>query len=221
MCSNWVCLLNAAYFLSCQLLKNWHWAYDPTLLYINNHTLLPLFLQHITQIQPHLLHINIHHHMWARLCLHPRPNSCCAWNANFFATANIIFLLGPSPYAPWRRVPLFPAAPPNQLMHCITWAQQQFLSSACRMHFLHLNFSLGRDSCIRRCSPICERRRVPTSHFFSSHLGLLPSRVSPSVTLEQLFLLMRFLLFAYAPSSNSSKARASLGFPFFAVRTFC
>ncbi|QCE04149.1 hypothetical protein DEO72_LG8g2182 [Vigna unguiculata] len=83
------------------------------------------------------------------------------------------------------------------------------------MHFLHLNFSLGRDSCIRRCSPICERRRVPTSHFFSSHLGLSPSRVSPSVTLEQLFLLMRFLLFAYAPSSNGSKARASLGKPLF------
>jgi len=44
MCSNWVCLLNAAYFLSCQLLKNWHWACGPTLLCINNHTLLQFFL---------------------------------------------------------------------------------------------------------------------------------------------------------------------------------
>ena len=51
--SNWVCLLNATYFLSCQLLKNWHWACDPTLLYI-------------TRIQPHLLHVNMLHHIRAQ-----------------------------------------------------------------------------------------------------------------------------------------------------------
>ena len=33
MCLIWVCLLNAAYFLCCQL-KNWHWACGPTLVYI-------------------------------------------------------------------------------------------------------------------------------------------------------------------------------------------
>jgi len=39
-----------------------------------------IVLQLITRIQPHLLlHVNIHHHIWARLHLHPRPNSCCAW----------------------------------------------------------------------------------------------------------------------------------------------
>ena len=113
--TNWVCLLNAVYFLSCQLLKNWHWACGPIL------------------CTPALIWSN-QFSCSASLGLSPictisiltRPSLLSFFSTYAVYDGNIMILLGPSPILHGLRVPkqkqqlifnLHPVLQPKPYLH--------------------------------------------------------------------------------------------------------
>ena len=153
MCLIWVCLLNAAYFLCCQL-KNWHWACGPTLVYIKYYIFSMyncLGLQ--IAIDPRTINL-----------IRPELNSS-KHPASVKPSSAACFFIFTHPRVS-RTNPLFGFAPSCVVFNQLWWAS-------------FITLAIAHESMILGLSPICINRS--NTHRFHSILQCA-SRVKISAT---------------------------------------